>query len=50
MPLAQAKAPSVPWRVIRKMFRLGVLPVLNGLTSLAGDGESIHAVFRKRPA
>lgn len=46
-PLAKAKVPGIPWRVIRKGLRLTVLPVLTGLASLAGDGESIHAVFKK---
>jgi SAM-dependent methyltransferase len=53
VPLAQAKPASVPWRIVRKAFRLTVLPLLAGLASFAGDGESIHAVFRKdlsRPA
>jgi O-antigen/teichoic acid export membrane protein/glycosyltransferase involved in cell wall biosynthesis/SAM-dependent methyltransferase len=49
-PLATAKAPSVPWRVVRKMFRMTILPVVSGLAFLAGDGESIHAIFRKGPA
>jgi len=46
-PLAQSRIPSIPWRIVRKMFRLTILPVLNGLASFVGDGESIHAVFRK---
>jgi SAM-dependent methyltransferase len=46
-PLAQAKAASVPWKAIRKALRLTVLPVLTRVASLAGDGESIHAVFTK---
>jgi 2-polyprenyl-3-methyl-5-hydroxy-6-metoxy-1,4-benzoquinol methylase len=46
-PLARTKAPGVPFRLIRKAFRLAVLPVLNGMARFAGDGESIHAVFRK---
>lgn len=49
VPLAQAKAPSLPFKVVRKMFRLTVLPVLNGMASLAGDGESLHVVLRKAP-
>lgn len=47
VPLAQAKAPSLPWRAVRKSFRLTVLPVLNGIASFAGDGESIHVILRK---
>jgi len=48
VPLAQAKSPSFPWRLLRKGYRLTVLPVLTGIASFAGDGESIHAVFEKR--
>jgi SAM-dependent methyltransferase len=47
IPLAKAPRPSLAFRVVRKAFRLTALPVLNGLASLAGDGESIHAIFRK---
>ena len=46
-PLAMSTAPSLPWKVVRKVIRMTVLPVLSRLASLAGDGESIHAVFRK---
>lgn len=46
-PMAQDKMPGIPFRVVRKAFRLTVLPVLNGIASLAGDGESIHAIFKK---
>jgi SAM-dependent methyltransferase len=46
-PMAQAKPVSLPWRVVRKAYRLSILPVLSGLVALAGDGESIHALFRK---
>jgi len=47
VPLAQAKALSLPRRAVRKAFRLTVLPILNGLASFAGDGESIHVVLKK---
>jgi SAM-dependent methyltransferase len=47
IPLARAPRPGIPFRVIRKAIRLTVLPVLNTLAALAGDGESIHAIFRK---
>lgn len=47
LPLARALKPSLPFRVVRKAFRLTALPVLSGLTSIAGEGESIHAIFRK---
>jgi SAM-dependent methyltransferase len=46
-PLAQAKPLSLPRRVVRKAFRLTVLPILNGIASFAGDGESIHVVLKK---
>ncbi len=46
-PMAKAETIHLPWRVLRKMLRLTVLPVLSGLAAFAGDGESIHAVFQK---
>ena len=49
VPLAQAKAAGLPWKVLRKGFRLAIVPILTRLASLAGDGESMHAVFRKAP-
>jgi len=48
-PMSKAKRPGVPFRIVRKAFRMTVLPLLNGMASFAGDGESIHAVFRKEP-
>ena len=50
VPLAQAELPGIPFRVVRKAFRWTILPVLNLLAPLAGDGESIHAVLRKQTA
>jgi SAM-dependent methyltransferase len=47
VPLAKAVKPGIPFRIVRKAFRMTALPVLDGLASLAGDGESIHAIFRK---
>jgi 2-polyprenyl-3-methyl-5-hydroxy-6-metoxy-1,4-benzoquinol methylase len=46
-PLAKLERPSFPYRAVRKAFRLTVLPALSALAGLAGDGESIHAVFTK---
>jgi hypothetical protein len=46
--LAKSPAPGVPYRAVRKLFRLAVLPLITGVASFAGDGESIHAIF-KRP-
>jgi SAM-dependent methyltransferase len=48
VPLARAKPAGIPFRIVRKTFRLTLLPVLSGIAALAGDGESIHAIFRKR--
>lgn len=45
--LAKAREPGVPTKVIRKAYRLTLLPLLTGLASMAGDGESIHAIFRR---
>jgi hypothetical protein len=47
IPRSRAPEPNLPVRVLRKALRLTVLPLLNSLAALAGDGESIHAVFRK---
>jgi SAM-dependent methyltransferase len=46
-PLAKMEEPGIPFRVVRKGFRLTMLPILNAMAGLAGDGESIHAIFRK---
>jgi len=46
-PMAHAQPPSLAWRVLRKALRLTILPILTSATSLAGDGESIHAVLIK---
>ena len=46
VPLSDAQ-PGIPFRAVRKAFRLTLLPLLNLVASSAGDGESIHAVFRK---
>ncbi len=46
-PMANAGAPSLPFRVVRKAFRMTALPVLEAMAGMAGDGETIHAVFKK---
>jgi 2-polyprenyl-3-methyl-5-hydroxy-6-metoxy-1,4-benzoquinol methylase len=46
-PLSKKSEPGIPWRIVRKAFRLTILPALTGIIALKGDGESIHAVFRK---
>lgn len=46
-PCSAGKTASLPWRVIRKGFRLTALPVLNQMFGMAGPGEIIHAVLQK---
>lgn len=46
-PMAEAKRATLVWKVLRKALRLTILPVLSTASSVAGDGESIHAVFVK---
>jgi SAM-dependent methyltransferase len=45
--LARRPPASFSRKVVRKAFRMTALPLLTSLVSLAGDGESIHAVFGK---
>jgi 2-polyprenyl-3-methyl-5-hydroxy-6-metoxy-1,4-benzoquinol methylase len=47
-PLSKTLEPSVPVKIIRKAFRLTALPVLTAMIALKGEGESIHAIFRKQ--
>ena len=46
-PVAKATEASLPWKVLRKIFRLTVLRLFSAVASFAGDGEMIYAVFRK---
>jgi 2-polyprenyl-3-methyl-5-hydroxy-6-metoxy-1,4-benzoquinol methylase len=46
-PLAYLGAASLPWKVARRLVRRTVLRLLLALAPLAGDGEAIHAFFRK---
>jgi hypothetical protein len=46
-PLSKIEEASFPWKVVRKMYRFAVQPLFTAAIGLAGDGESIHAVFRK---
>ncbi len=48
IPLAKSGVPGLPFRAARKLFRLTVLPLITGIASFVGDGESIHGVFRKQ--
>jgi len=46
-PLAYREEASLPWRAARKLVRITVLRGLLAMAPLVGDGEAIHAVFRK---
>jgi SAM-dependent methyltransferase len=46
-PLAYRGKASLPWRAARKLVRMTVLRGLLAMAPLVGDGEAIHAVFRK---
>lgn len=49
-PAKQSREPRLAWKVLRKSFRLTLLPVITAVASLAGDGEMIYAVFAKNSA
>jgi hypothetical protein len=38
---------NLPWKVLRKIFRMTLLQLFTAAASLAGDGETIAAVFTK---
>jgi SAM-dependent methyltransferase len=44
---AYRREASIPWRALRKMIRVTVLPALLAFAPMVGGGESIHAVFQK---
>lgn len=46
-PAAYRYEPSLPWRAARKLVRMTVLRFLLAIAPLAGEGESIHAIFAK---
>lgn len=50
VPLAKSAEPGLPFRALRKLFRITALPIIAGVAALAGDGESIHAIFSKPAA
>jgi 2-polyprenyl-3-methyl-5-hydroxy-6-metoxy-1,4-benzoquinol methylase len=47
LPAASARPPGIPFRIVRKAFRLTALPVINGFIGLGGDKELIEAVFQR---
>jgi SAM-dependent methyltransferase len=46
-PLVYRGQANLPWRAARKLVRLTVLRGLLAMAPIVGDGEAIHAVFRK---
>ena len=46
-PVAYRHEPSLPWTAARKVVRMTVLRLLLAIAPLAGEGESIHAIFAK---
>lgn len=46
-PAEQVGEASLAWKVLRKGFRLTLLPLITAGASLAGDGEIISAAFTK---
>ena len=51
LPLAKSEDnPGIPFRVVRKIFRLTFLQLFTAAASLAGDGETITAIFTKQEA
>jgi 2-polyprenyl-3-methyl-5-hydroxy-6-metoxy-1,4-benzoquinol methylase len=46
-PLAAAGEPTLAWKVFRKALRWTVYRAFYQIISLAGPGESIHAIFQK---
>lgn len=49
-PMARASVESLLWKVVRKAFRLTLLPLITASAYLVGDGETITAVFTKEGA
>jgi SAM-dependent methyltransferase len=46
-PQTAASHAPIPWRVVRKGFRLTLLPIFNQMFAFAGPGEIMHAVLKK---
>ncbi len=49
LPMSKASDDAnLPWRIGRKIYRLTFLQLFTAIASLAGDGETIAAVFTKQ--
>jgi SAM-dependent methyltransferase len=49
-PVAYQGEASLPWKAARKLVRMTVLRALLVMAPLVGEGEAIHAIFRKEGA
>ena len=49
LPMATAPTPGIPFRIVRKAFRIAMLPLIDRLIGLGGDKELTEAVFQKQP-
>ena len=49
-PVAYRAEASLPWRAARRLVRMTLLRALLAMAPLAGEGESIHAIFQKGAA
>jgi SAM-dependent methyltransferase len=45
-PAAKLVEPGIPWKVVRKGFRVALLPLISAAASAVGDGEMMSAVFK----
>ncbi|HEX8814386.1 MAG TPA: class I SAM-dependent methyltransferase [Terriglobales bacterium] len=49
-PVAYRSEPGIAWRAARKVVRMTLLRMLLAMAPVAGQGESIHAIFQKAPS
>jgi 2-polyprenyl-3-methyl-5-hydroxy-6-metoxy-1,4-benzoquinol methylase len=49
-PVAYRAEASLPWRAARKLVRMTVLRTLLAMAPVVGEGEAIHAIFRRETA
>jgi hypothetical protein len=45
-PAAKWIEPGIPWKVVRKGFRITFLPLISAAASVVGDGEMMSAIFK----
>jgi hypothetical protein len=47
MPMATAHPSGLPFRAVRKAFRMTMRPAIDGIIGLGGDKEIIEGIFQK---